>query len=172
MALTVEDGTGLEAADSYISLVDARALALDFGWVLPTDDTEADIALRNGAQYVDLSESSFAGTRLIDVQGLAWPRLNSFKCYGNNTINIDSDSVPKEMQKAQVAAAVEYGEGKEPRPNNDGQEVQEQTVGPITKKFFQSGTTGGGFTITTAIDAMKPLLCSGSGLFSMRTVRG
>ena len=50
MALTVEDGTGLEAADSYISLVDARALALDFGWVLPTLDADADIALRNGAQ--------------------------------------------------------------------------------------------------------------------------
>ena len=172
MALTVEDGTGLEAADSYISLIDARALALNLGWVLPADDTAADISLRNGAQYADLSESSFAGTRLVDVQGLAWPRLNSFKCYGTNTINIDSDSVPKEIQKAQVAAAVEYGEGNDPRPNNDGKQVQETTVGPITKKFFDSGKIGGGFTITTALDAMKPLLCSGSGLFSMRTVRG
>ena len=171
MALTVEDGTGLELADSYISLVDARALALNLGWVLPTDDTAAEVALRNGAQYADLSESSFAGTRLVDIQGLAWPRLNSYKCYGTNTITIDSDSVPKEIQKAQVAAAVEYGEGSDPRPNNDGKEVQEQTVGPISKKFFQTGSTGGGFTITAAYDAMKPLLCAGSGLFTMRTVR-
>lgn len=171
MALTVEDGTGLELADSYTSLVDARTAVLLYGWVLPTDDDEAEVALRNGAQYVDLRESSLAGSRLVDSQGLAYPRVDGFKCQGANQVDIASDEVPKEMIKAQIAAAVDYGAGNEPRPNDDNLSVQEETVDVITTKYFEGAQTGGGHTITAAIDAMRPLLCLNTNPLHARTLR-
>lgn len=171
MALSVEDGTGIVGADSYLDLSDARALAASFGLVLPDDDTQAEVALRNGAAYVDMFEGKFSGTRKVDDQGLSWPRDNAYKCYGSQTISIADDVVPSEMMKAQVYAASEYGAGSNPRPSDDGREIQEETVGPITQKYFETGASGGGFVITGAIDAMRPLNCNSYGAYTQRTVR-
>ena len=171
MALTVEDGTGLPAADSYVSLVDARADAALYGWALPVDDTAAEIALRNGAQYIDLSESSFAGSRLVGDQGLAWPREDSYRCQGKTKIDIATDEVPKEIIKAQIAAAVELGTGSDPRPNDDGLSIQEETVDVITTRYFESAQTGGGFKITAATDAMKNLTCLNKNPYQSRSLR-
>jgi len=172
MALTIEDGTGIAGADSYISVADAGVIAANFGWALPSDETTAEVALRNGAAYCDAFESRFAGYRLSDAQGLAWPRVNAYKCYGDNQIAIASSVVPAEMIKAQVAAAVQYAAGLDPRPNDSGQSIQENKVGPITRKYFDTGVTGGGFSITSAIDAMAPILCVGSsGILNVRASR-
>ena len=43
MALVVETGAGLADADSFISLVGARALAEKYGITLPADDTAAEV---------------------------------------------------------------------------------------------------------------------------------
>lgn len=163
MPLIVENGSGLANADSYISLTDARTLAANYGWILPDGDTEAEIALRNGAAYVDLWEPKFSGKRLNNDQSLAWPRVDAHKCYGGNKVPIDSDVVPNEIKKAQVAASVEFGAGNDPRPSNDGREIQEETVGPITQKYFQTGANSEGFVITSAVDSMRPLLCASTG---------
>ncbi|KAF2282287.1 hypothetical protein GH714_044131 [Hevea brasiliensis] len=75
--LIVEDGSIVADADSYISLTDARALADKFGLTLPTDDTAAEAALRNGAAYVGLQESAMCGTRVSAEQELSYPRQGS-----------------------------------------------------------------------------------------------
>ena len=46
MALVVEDGTGKADADSFISLIGARAFAEKYGITLPTNDTAAEVVLR------------------------------------------------------------------------------------------------------------------------------
>ena len=74
MALIVETGAVVADADSYISLADARTLAAKYGWTLPTDDDEAEIALRNGAEYVGLFEPEMKGSRVSADQTLAYPR--------------------------------------------------------------------------------------------------
>jgi len=102
VSLTVETGQIIEGADSYISLADARALAANYGLVLPADDTAAEVALRNGATYVGLAEPQMCGRRVSAEQSLAYPRtgvtLNGFPV-ANNVI-------PKQLIRAQVIAAV------------------------------------------------------------------
>jgi hypothetical protein len=169
--LIVEDGTGLATADSYISLAEARTYALSYGYTLPVDDTDADVALRKGAVYVGLFESSFSGERLVDTQSLAWPRENAFKCAGQDQIEIPSDSVPIEIQNANVIAAASYGQSINVRPNDDGLAVASKEVtGAVKVSYFDNGKTGKSAQITEAVDALGPLMCN-SSLFSARTVR-
>ena len=171
MPLVAEDGTGLANADSYQTLADARLSAASLGLCLPAQDVDAEIALRNGARYADRYEGSFSGSRLLDAQSLAYPRENSYRCFGSNTIDVDSDSIPKEIILAQLFAAIEYGAGTDVMPTDDGLSIQsEEVTGAVKVQYFDNGKTGSSIVITKAIDALKPLLCVGGGL-SCRTVR-
>jgi hypothetical protein len=53
MALTVEDGSIVSGADSYISLVDARAILTSLGQNLNLDDTVAEQELRAACDYIE-----------------------------------------------------------------------------------------------------------------------
>lgn len=164
MALIVEDGTGLADADSYISLADARAHAASYGYTLPVDDTAAEIALRQGAVYVDLQEPCFSGERVSAIQALSWPRNNAVNAYG---FDIANDIIPIQLGRAQVAAAAEYGAGTDVRANDDGKMVtKEEVVGAVVVEYGENGATGGAIVITKAMDALKPLLvsCSNNGI--------
>ena len=76
MALIVEDGTIVPSADSFLSLVDARLLAVNYGLTLPIDDTEAEIALRNGYLLLLTEERNLQGSRVSAEQTGIFPRKN------------------------------------------------------------------------------------------------
>ena len=153
MALIVEDGTGLVDSDSYISLADARTFAANYGITLPADDTEAEITLRQGTQYVDLQEDCFVGDRLTDTQALAYPRNNN-------------SGMPAALGKATVYAAAEFALGTDVRATDDGKAIaSEEVTGAVAVSYFNNGKTGGTVTITRAMDALKSLLvtCKNNG---------
>jgi hypothetical protein len=170
MALIVETGAIVPDADSYISLADARLMAEKFGWTLPADDAEAETALRNGASYIDLQESSLCGTRVSAEQSLAYPR----KGVTVNGFPVAEDSIPKQVIKSQVAAAVEYGKGTDVRASSDGRiTTMERVEGAVTVQYADNGMTGATITITAAMDALKPLICGGGNNgFQFRVTRG
>ena len=171
MALIVEDGSVVAGADSFISLADARTMAANYGWSLPVDDTEAERALRNGAQYVDLQEARFGGSRVSASQTRSWPRTGASNSYG---FDIDDDVVPTQAQCGQVAAAAEYGAGTDVRASTDGKMVQsEEVVGAVKQSFFNNGKTDLTVAITRALDCLKPLMISSGGsLLNFRVGRG
>jgi hypothetical protein len=75
MSLTVEDGTGLADADSYVSVAQADAYHSamgNSGWSGETVALEA--ALRRATQYID-ARYTFRGVRLNPAQALAFPRV-------------------------------------------------------------------------------------------------
>jgi hypothetical protein len=165
MPLIVEDGTGLANSDSYQTLANARVSAQLLGFALPAQDVEAEQALRNGARYVDGFEGSFSGTRLLSTQALSYPRENSYRCYGRNTIDVGSDSIPTDLITAQLMAAAEYGKGTDIMPVNDGLSIaSSEVVGAVKESYFDNGKSGNEIQITIAIDALRSLLCVGSGL--------
>lgn len=167
--LIVEDGSIVAGADSYVSLADARALADNYGWVLPTDDTEAEAALRNGAVYVGLQEPQMCGTRVSPQQSLAYPRQN-VTLYG---FPVASDSIPSQIIQAQIIAATEYGKGTDVRASSDGRATSvERVEGAVTVQYFNNGATGATTTITAAMDALRPLLCGMNNGFSFNVYRG
>lgn len=152
--LNIEDGSGLSSADSYISLVDARIYAANYGYTLPEDDALAEISLRRAVAYLDLQERFLSGERLTLTQSLAWPRKNSYKYAGNTSI--PSDAVPSDIKNAQVIAAEYYGANETAREVSTGQNVIEETVGPITTKYSEGSGDGAKTYITEVDDLLRP----------------
>lgn len=169
MSLIVEDGSIVAGADSYVSLSGARALAAKYGWELPADDTEAEQALRNGAGYVGLQEPAMCGRRVSAAQELAYPR-QGVTLYG---FPVSADSIPSQVIRAQVAAAVEYGAGTDVRATNDGRATSlERVEGAVTVEYFNNGNNGTSVVITAAMDALGPLLCGMNNGSSFNVFRG
>ena len=170
MALVVEDGTGKSDADSFISLVDARAFAAKYGITLPADDTAAEVALRQGCQYVELQQKRFSGSRLTATQALSWPRTGATNVY---SFDYADGYMPKQLGFAQVYAAAEYAAGTDVRATDDGKAIaSEEVSGAVAVSYFNNGKTGGSVVITRAMDELSPLLVvSGNNGFEFRVGR-
>lgn len=169
MALVVEDGTIVPGADSYISLADARTLAAKYGYALPTDDTEAEAALRNGAMYIGLQEPFMCGRRVSAVQSLSFPRTG-ISLYGFPVAN---NVIPDQVKLAQIIAGAEYGAGTTVRASTDGRiTTHEEVVGAVVVEYADNGVTGATTTITAAMDALRPLLCGANNGSSFNVYRG
>ena len=167
--LIVEDGTIVSGADSYVSLVDARALAAKYNLSLPADDAEAEAALRNGAVYVGLQEPFMCGSRVSPLQELSFPRTG-ISLYGFPVAN---NVIPDQVKLAQLIAGVEYGNGADVRASSDGRATSlERVEGAVTVQYFNNGNTGATITITAAIDALRPLLCGPNNGSSFNVYRG
>lgn len=169
MALVVEDGSIVTGADSYVSLADARALAAKYNMTLPLDDDEAEAALRNGALYLGLYESSMCGRRVSPLQSLSFPRTG-ISLFG---FPVSSTTIPPQVIQAQVIAAIEYGKGTDVRGSSDGRATSmERVEGAVTVQYFNTGSAGATTTITAALDALRPLLCGMNNGSSFNVYRG
>lgn len=164
MPLIIEDGSIVAGADSYISLADARTLAAAYGLALPVDDTAAEVALRNGVFYADSYEASLKGCRVSDSQSLAWPRSGVYRfgfLLANNT-------VPEDVKRAQVFAAVEIAAKGDAWGTDDGKSVASEAVsGAVSVSYFNTGKSGTSYKIKRADNAMLPLLASGAAQLSV-----
>ena len=170
MALILEDGTGKSNADSFTDLATARAIAANYGVTLPTIDTDAEVALRQGCQYLMLSESRFSGSRVSASQALPWPRVGASNQYGFEYSETD---IPVQLSYAQVFAAAEFAKGTDVRATDDGKAIASEAVsGAVSVSYFDNGKTGESVIITRAMDALKPLLTGSNDGISFRVYRG
>jgi len=109
MTLTVEDGTGLSAADSYKSVADFKTYCDDHGLSYAgKTDTEIEVALRSGTTWLD---GTFR-TRLPGVkingwdQSLEWPREHAVS--GTTLYDYTGNIIPDdEVPPAWLAACCE-----------------------------------------------------------------
>lgn len=155
MALIVEDGSIVANADSYISLDDARALAVKWGLKLPSDNDEAEVALRKAAvYYIGLKEDLFTGNRVSDSQSLSWPREEATR-FG---VDLADDSIHPDIQLAQVEAAAVYGSGTEVRPADDGRQVTSESIGGAMSISYKNTSDDNNIAITQSDDLLNPFL--------------
>ena len=165
MALTIETGTGSANSDSYISLVDARTYATNYGYSLSAVDADAEVQLRQGALYVNTIESQFSGDRVNASQSLAWPRVDATSCSGSLTIDVASDSVPVSVANAQVIAASTYASGVNPRASESGSSIASEEVSGVGKiSYFNTGQTTSVIELTEVTDVLSQYLCLSQGL--------
>lgn len=153
MSLIVEDGTGLENANSFIDVEEARALATVRGLSLNPDDTKLSAILVNSADRIVSYESQFSGKRTNPEQGLSYPRKGSFR-YGSL---IASNSIPRELKLAQVVMADMIEQGIEIWAV-DVAGIKEETVGPIKTVYGDNKADSVGNPDLPQVDSiLKPL---------------
>ena len=101
--LTVEDGTGLPNADSYVSVDEADAYHAAHGnltWA-GLEVEQKEILLRRATDYITyIFGPSFIGTRAVAGQALAWPRTSIYD------INLYGLGVPRQVREATVELAL------------------------------------------------------------------
>ena len=98
MAFTLEDGSGIENANSYVSLSYVNDYHSDRGnssWGDFTD-SEKQASIIRASEYVDKRfGKKFKGFRKVKNQGLEWPRLDAFDSDGYLL-----DEIPFQLEKA------------------------------------------------------------------------
>lgn len=135
MSLTVEDGTGLAAADAYASVAVADAYHTALGNTAWTGtDAAKEIALRRATQYLD-NRYTYRGTRLNGSQALEWPRVGYELGWRVEAWPVPNlrDACCEAALRALTAAL---------QTDVAADQVTEETVGPITVKYaLKTGQT-------------------------------
>ena len=111
MALVPEDGSGLAAADTYASILEADAYWSAHGspseWTSLTD-AQKESALRYAATWMD-SHYQWLGTRTFPtVQARAWPRTGVTDPFWNLIPSSGAGSIPQSIKDLQAEAAKLY----------------------------------------------------------------
>lgn len=113
--LTVEDGTGLADANSYLSVADADAYHDGYGnpseWSNATT-AEKEEDLRKATRALDaLNGGSWLGVRANEGQALDWPRVGAEDPDG---FLFSSTALPRQLEHATAIVALLYRQGEDP----------------------------------------------------------
>lgn len=146
MSIVVEDGTGVNGAESY-----ATVAFVDAYWAARTNDANAAIwtglgtpakegALRSATDYLErVYGPNYVGVRKGYVQGLLWPRTKT-----KDDVGYPLPDLPVELQKAVAELAVRAGSAAlAPDVDQTGMIKREtKKVGPLEKTIEYATPTG------------------------------
>lgn len=161
MALIVENGTGLDNAESYLSVADATAYHTKMGNAVAWDavgvEAVQEAMLRRATNYLrSRYYSMWAGTPIAPFQRLDWPRWGVPTWDGYNAVA--SDSVPEDIKAACAELALKAASG-DLMPDTS-QTVKREKVGPLEVEYDQYSPSSPAYQ---SIDAMlAPFLLPGS----------
>lgn len=158
--LIVEDGSIIAHANCYISLTDARALALTLGATLPTLDADAEVAIIKGTEYTEAKR--YSGARISIDQSLEWPRKTAYA----NSFLIPENKIPVKLIQASIIAA---SNSAKLWVNDSGERVQTKRVeGAVTKSLFNNSSDSKNTLKVTRADAMlKPYIKNGGSISNL-----
>lgn len=167
MALTIEDGTIVANAVSYVTAAEARAYALARGVTLSAVDAEVEQLLIRAMDYLEAKRAQYQGAKVDPLQSLQWPRTDVII----DCNEFPFDEIPNELKKAQCQLALEAHNGIDLMPTRSGGFVKLEKVGPIETQFSEK--VGAGVSPDmTAVDALlSPLFAACGQRLSLRTVR-
>jgi len=140
MSLVTEDGTGLSAAQSYLSVADANSYFTARGVSAWTGtDAVKESALIEATEYIDIRWGEYlkGSLEFPDDQALLFPRLNVYDSEGRALTGI-----PQRLERATAEyALISLGQSLMPNPTieTSGKILIEESdeTGPIkdTKKY-------------------------------------
>lgn len=107
------------------------------------------VLLTKALDYIELMEPQLDGSRVDHEQALSWPRTLT-------------TGVPLAVKQAQMATAMAVDSGVDLFPTATGAQVQEETVGPLTTKYFEGGVVS---VSIPQVDGLMAPFMKGSGFF-------
>ena len=165
MALTIEDGSGVVGANSYIDVAAARSYAVARGLALPAADGDVEALLIKAMDFIEAYRGDFQGLKTAATNSLQWPRTG---------VTLDGyplaeDAIPQVLKDAQAQLAVD-AQNVDLMPTGTGREVVMERVDVVQVQYTESGNTNPQPIFTKAEALLKPLFKS--GLFgSLRSLR-
>lgn len=138
--ITVEDGTGVAGANSYVTLVEFKSYFDNRNDNAYTsyDDCEIEAGMINAFQYLESEYGTcFIGSKLTKSQGGHFPVSDGVRSDG---FELDEDEIPQEVKDAQCELAKVAMDGTNLYPS-DSVDVQtgikkiKEKVGPIEEEI-------------------------------------
>lgn len=170
MALVIEEGTGRADAQSYASVDTLKAYAKARGATVPSSTSDCEVllvkamdAMREGSEY--LQGRKYLGERFSKEQALDWPRYNV--CIQG--FSYSPSQLPRQLEQAQCALAIDAQtqELLPIRAADASGPVIEETVGPVTVKYANSGRVSP-VPASANANALLAVLFRRNGLFATR----
>lgn len=171
MALTIEDGSGVPNANSYVSVAEIKAFNEARGITLPSSDDDIEKLAVEAYDYVESFRSQYQGQKTNldpDVQNSQWPRtgvvIDGWDC--------PPDRIPSNLKNAQCrAASYSYSDGPL-MPSSSAAVVREKI--DVLEVQYAEPQTSDGQTITPSFpevdNYLEPLFSSGGG-YRVKVIR-
>lgn len=184
MALTKEDGTGVNGANTYVLVTDARTYAQARGVLLPADDLLVESLIVKGMDYIESLRAQYQATKTytgvvgfhanddfsvpppddVDThpaQALQWPR------YGVSVddVAMNGNTIPNELIAALCQCVIEINDGSDLQANGGGQVVKSEKVDVLQTTYMTSdemGATGLALSFPKVDALLAPLLSDSS----------
>jgi len=138
MTLTVEDGSQVTGADSYITEAEYQAWAdARFGAArstAPADDAAAEVLILRAMDYFE--ELDFIGNKYTEAQPLQWPRADVVI----DKFGVDADEIPSQVKRAlyELTYVEELGDGE---LNQISRKTKREKVDEIEVEYADSSAS-------------------------------
>lgn len=106
MALTVEDGSGVTWANSYVTVDEIKAFCEARGLSLPTPDTAIEVFAVQAFDYVESYRTRYQGMKTLPSQRTQFPRSGVVI----DGYYLPTNEIPAELKDAQCQATFEASE--------------------------------------------------------------
>lgn len=167
--LTIENGSIVPGANSYVTRQEYIDYAAAIGIVI-TDDETADIELIKSSQFIEAKEPFLKGERASRDQPLAFPRTGFFADGWWWT----ATEIPRQVILAQIALALELRAGIDlyNLPANPNPAIKSASIeGAVSVQFAISDQPGSKLSRDSQALALLNSLLDRSGLLSIAAVR-
>lgn len=169
VTIVVEDGTGVEGANSYITVEEAREYAEARGITLSDDDDELGALLVKATDYLETRECDYQGSKVDCNQALSWPRTDVTLCCED----FAEDAIPVQLKNAQKTLVIAQHSGVVLLANTSASDyVIEEQIGPIRTKYADPASVGLGPQMPGVEALLQPLFGSCDSVASpLQTMR-
>lgn len=106
MALTVEDGSGVTGANSYVTVEEIKAFCEARGLSLPTPDTAIEVFAVQAFDYVESYRTRYQGMKTLPSQRTQFPRSGVVI----DGYYLPTNEIPWQLKDAQCQATFEASE--------------------------------------------------------------
>lgn len=163
MTITVEDGTNVAGANSYVTVAEAKTYATARGVTLPTPDSAIEPLILQAMDYLESLRSDYKGIKANQTQPLQWPRTGvTIDGYA-----IDSNVIPTELKNAEMQLVMDVANGLDPMAASDGSAfIVKEKVGPI-ETTYSEGVATSGMPILRRTEALLTPLLERQGLLTV-----
>lgn len=169
VTVTVEDGSNVSGANSFVSVADLVAYAEQRGIALTGDADAQGAKLIRAGDYINGLRSRFKGTKTNDDQTMQFPRTGVYI----DGVYLDQDTIPEELISAQCELAIAAENGVDLLPGEPGSlPIIRDKTGPLETEYARPSDLVGSSWQKPRLEAADRLLApllKGSG--QLTTVR-
>lgn len=168
--IVVEDGTGKDDANSYVSVSEFISYAAQQGVDLDESDSTS-VLLIKAMKFLETKK--FKGKRTTLTQALNWPRKDAYIYCEDPEVVFANDVIPTNIKKAEMELALLVENGVDLMPTTTALDlIVSEKIGPITTEYANPGEYGLSYAPQLPlIDSLLSCMIYTGGAGQFRTVR-